>query len=89
MAFDADAYIDLLDDLPMPRERKIALMEQVALILQSFVDRAFGIAPEQTLLGTSAKKITAAGPDTIGWGLTLTPKFNDAAKEKTARKRFP
>ena len=87
MAFDAQPYLHLVDDLLMPTERKIEMMEQVSLILQSFVDRAFGLAPEQNLLGKSQMSITACGRDAIGSGLILTPDFNDAADAKTARKR--
>ena len=80
MQIDADLYIHLLDDLDMSRERKIEMMEQVSLILQSFVDRAFGIDPVQTCLGISRKSRPLAPADALDSEATLSPTFNDAAK---------
>lgn len=89
MAFDADAYIHLLDDIVLPHDRKVAMMEQVSLILQSFVDRAWGVAPEQFLLGTKRERVTARGPDTLDSETILTPTFNDAVDGLAAGKRMP
>lgn len=86
MAFDADAYIHLLDDIVLPHDRKVAMMEQVSLILQSFVDRAWGVAPEQILLGTNRDRIPAHRTDALDSKTILTPTFNDAADENAAGK---
>ncbi len=89
MAFDADAYIHLLDDIVLPHDRKVAIMEQVSLILQSSVDRAWGRSPEQILLGTTRNRIIARGTDALDSEPTLTSTFNDAADGDAAGKWIP
>lgn len=83
---DVDRYIHLLDDIEMSRERKVEMMEQVSLILQGFVDRAFGIDPVQTCLGISRKTRILARADALDSDNTMTPTFNDAAHEVDGEK---
>lgn len=89
MALDADTYIHLLDDLDMSREHKVEMMEQVSMILQSFVDRAFGIDPVQTCLGIRAKRPTLAITGALDSIHTITADFNRAAGKDAAERDRP
>lgn len=87
MQLDASRYRHFVDGLDVPEDRKNELIRIVWTMMQSFVDRAFGDAPEQILLGKSRERPTACGPDRIGLGLKLTPTYNAAAVEPPARKK--
>jgi len=102
MQLDIDRYRPLLERLDWPEEQKVAALTEVWKIMGSFVDRAFGDAPEQQLRlgafgnqrqnqGTSAAKqleSLASSPSTaLDCEDPLTPTFNDAADPPPARKR--
>jgi hypothetical protein len=80
MQLDIDSYIHLLNDIDMSRERKVEMMEQVSLILQGFVDRAFGIDPVQTCLGINRRTRILARADALESDAAITPIFNNAAE---------
>lgn len=100
MQLDIDRYRHFIDRFDMPEEAKVAVLTQVWSMMGSFVDRAFGQAPEQQLRlgmmgnqrGTSAakqlKSLASESPCGLDSEEPLTPKFNDAAGPKPpARKR--
>ena len=81
MQCDASRYASFVDSFDITPERKVELIRIVWTMMQSFVDRAFGDAPEQNILGKTREPITACPPDGLGSGLTLTPPFNETAGE--------
>lgn len=44
---DIDKYLPMLDGMDLSREQKVQLIHDLWNIMQSFVDRAFGIHPLQ------------------------------------------
>lgn len=44
---DINKYLPMLDGMDLSREQKIELIHDLWHIMESFVDRAFGIHPEQ------------------------------------------
>mgnify|MGYP003664350818 CR=1 FL=1 len=46
---DIDKYLPMLDGMDLSREQKVQLIHDLWNIMQSFVDRAFGIHPLQQL----------------------------------------
>jgi len=101
MQLDINRYRHFVDRFDMPEEAKVAVLTQVWSMMGSFVDRAFGDAPEQQLRlglmgnqrktqGTSAAKqlesLASESPSGLDCEEPLTPTFNDAAGEPPARK---
>lgn len=103
MQLDISRYSHFVDRFHMPEEQKVAILTQIWTMMESFVDRAFGQAPEQQLKlgsmgnkrsdqGISAAKAIEGLPSDAKTALNsvqaITPTFNDAAKgTKPARKR--
>lgn len=103
MHMDIDRYRPYLDRFDWPEEQKVAALTQVWAIMSSFVDRAFGTAPEQQRkLGSTGSQRSGSAiscakamkdlPGAPSKGLdseeSITPPFNDAANPKApARKR--
>lgn len=103
MQMDIDRYRPYLDRFDWPEEQKVAALTQVWAIMGSFVDRAFGTAPEQQRkLGsigsqradkaiTAAKAIEPLASDAetaLDCQDPITEPFNDAASQtKPARKK--
>jgi len=103
MQLDIDRYRHFVDRFDMPEEAKVAVLTQVWGMMGSFVDRAFGDAPEQQLRlgmmgsqlkssGTSAAKqlesLASESTTALDCEEPLNPTFNDAAGPKPpARKR--
>ena len=56
MQLDCNRYRHYVDRFDMPEEQKDALLQQVWAIMGSFVDRAFGHAPEQQLPGLGRER---------------------------------
>lgn len=46
---DIDKYLPMLDGMDLSKEQKIELIHDLWNIMQSFVDRAFGVHPLQQL----------------------------------------
>ncbi len=44
---DINKYLPMLENMDLTREQKIELIHDLWLIMESFVDRAFGIHPDQ------------------------------------------
>lgn len=86
MQCDISRYAPFVEDFDISADRKAELIRIVWTMMQSFVDRAFGDAPEQILLGKTPERITACGPDALDSGLSLTPIYNAAAGEPGKRK---
>lgn len=62
---------------------KLAFLEQLWLILSSFVDRAWGESSEQILLGIrqaeARRAVPLAGHDPLDLDHTISSTFNDVA----------
>ena len=65
----------------MAEERKLDLIRVVAAIMESFVDRAFGVAPEQILLGTSVVRLAFGTSNALDSTHHINSTFNDAANK--------
>ena len=89
MPFDPAHYLCHVEALDMSYERKIEMIRVVAAIMESFVDRAFGTAPEQILLGTSFAFSTLPRPNALDSTDHLLTTFADAAHGDAARKSPP
>lgn len=100
MQMDIGRYRHFVDRFDWPEEQKVAALTHVWQMMESFVDRAFGTAPEQQLtLGgmgaqrgiSGAKGIEALPSDpeiALNSAHPLTPIFNSAARPAgPARKR--
>ena len=44
---DINKYLPMLENMDLTRDQKIELIHDLWLIMESFVDRAFGIHPDQ------------------------------------------
>ena len=87
MKIDVSKYQSYLDGFDLTDEQKLELMHQVWFIMSSFVDIAFGVAPEQQLSsGKGNEQRRRLGIVAIGLKDTLTPIFNTVADEDAARK---
>lgn len=89
MLFSAADYLVHVEDFDMSEDRKIELIEVVAAIMQSCVDRAFGRAPEQILLGIDRENSGARVEAGLASRTSITSPFNDAGSEGLARKSPP
>jgi hypothetical protein len=102
MQMDIERYRSYVDRFDMPEDQKIAVLTHVWSIMESFVDRAFGHAPEQQLrLGTfgsqrggtaiscakEIKDLPGESVDGLDSTEALTPEYNDAAAYPPAGKR--
>ena len=99
---DLNRYRPFLDGYDWPEEQKTEALTELWKIMSSFVDRAFGQAPEQQLKlggfgnqrksqGASAAKqlesLASESPSALDCEDPLEPTFNDAADKGSARKR--
>jgi len=84
MQLDIDRYRHFVDCFDIPEEQKLALLGQVWMIMGSFVDRAFGLSPEQICLGIAARE--RANPARDRLDSTISKPFNDAASWNAAEK---
>lgn len=57
---DIEKYLGMLEDWDAPREQKIQFINDLWHIMESFVDRAFGIHPVQQVMN---KKSQTGGQD--------------------------
>lgn len=102
MQLEIARYRHFVDRFDMPEDQKVAVLTEVWKMMGSFVDRAFGQAPEQQLRlgafgsqrndqGISAARTLEGVPATARSAVRspepLTPRFNDAAEKAPARKR--
>lgn len=56
MSFDANKYLKYLDDCDLTNEQKLERIQKVRVILNSFVDTAFGTHPVQLCRKDSSEK---------------------------------
>lgn len=77
-----------MDEYDMTEEQKIEFLHDLAAIMQSFVDQAFGIDPVQLSLKEASKKNLQSPDKTIdSKNNKLTKKFSSqTAGKKKARK---
>ena len=89
MQLDPRSYLSHVAHFDMSEERKIELIETVSRIMQSFVERAFGEAPEQTFLGIDADPSGDGADDRLELDHSLISTFKSAAREDAGRKSSP
>lgn len=89
MQLNVERFRPRLDRYDLGNDEKARLLEQLWRIAVSCVDRAWGDAPEQILLGIDGTKCPARTHDRLDSEAPLTPTFNDAAHEGAAGKKNP
>ena len=89
MTFDPGRYRHHLDGLAMSEAQKLDLIQAMFSIMESFVDRAFGDAPEQQLLAARNSFRADFDPNGIECALEPATAFNHAVYEDAARKKKP
>ncbi len=82
MQLDPHQFLHHLEPFDMSDAHKVEYVQAIIHIMQSFVDRAFGDAPEQTSLGTSENNGINHGPDALKSESPITSTFNQSAKER-------
>lgn len=78
MPLDTQKYRHHVDKFDMPEDRKIALMESVWRIMESFVDRAYGVHPLQLCRQDSPSILQAPEKALESEILKLSSIFQDA-----------
>ena len=61
MFIDVEKYRHHVQSIDLPQDRKDELIHTIYAILQSFVDRAFGMHPVQLSLGSAPQKLPELG----------------------------
>jgi len=89
MQLDIERYRSHLASYDLGAEQEAELIRHIWQIAQSCVDRAWGDAPEQILLGTTGRKCPARAHDGLDSTDHITSTFNDAANEDAAGKTDP
>lgn len=89
MQLDLARYRHHLASFAMSDGEQDEFLEQLWRIAHHFADQAFGLTPEQILLGTNGTKCPARTHDRLDSVHSLTPTFNDAAFGNAGRKIDP
>lgn len=89
MIYNAAEFLCHVDGLDMDQAAKLDLIHVVASVMESFVDRAWGHAPEQILLGIDRETSGAGVGQTLDSNRTITSTFDDASFGALARKSPP
>jgi hypothetical protein len=79
MTYDPDRYHHHLDGLDLSDAQKHDLMQAMFSIMESFVDRAFGDAPEQRLVAARTSFRAELDPNGIDCQLEPATAFNSVA----------
>ena len=79
MSFDPDRYRHHLDGLDLSDAQKNDLMHAVNTIMVSFVERAFGDAPEQRLVAARREIRADRDPNGIDCQVEPATAFNSVA----------
>lgn len=92
MTFDPDRYRHHFDHLDMTEAQKLDFMRSVRGIMESFVDRAFGDAPEQAALASIVQQQNEDRHPVLETNkLDCLPntftEFNNVARDEAARKK--
>ncbi len=53
---DVEKYLPMIEDWDMPRDQKIQFIHDLWHIMESFVDRAFGIHPLQQVMDKKTER---------------------------------
>lgn len=83
MILDPDLYRHHLDRFDMTDEQKLTLMTELWRILGAFVDRAFGLLPEQIVLGVAPELPRHSGSSSSD-GMGIADAFEVAASQRAA-----
>ena len=85
---DVEKYLPYLEEFDIPRAKKVELIHTVAAIMESFVDRAFGLHPVQLSQGDQGRPDSADERDRIDSVESIfSSEFQSAtAKEPEGRK---
>jgi hypothetical protein len=89
MQLDIERYRSDLAAFDLGAEQETELIRHIWNIAQSCVDRAWGDAPEQILLGKGVTNCAARAHDRLDSIDHITMTFNDAANEDAAGKTDP
>ncbi len=81
MKFDPSRYRHHVDGWDLTEDQKLDLMQWVWTAMDSFVDRAFGTSPEQTLLGISRTALPDLSGDGVESMHSAKNHFEHAAQE--------
>ncbi len=85
MPIDAEKYLHHLAEFDLPHDRKVALIHSVGAIMESFVDRGFGVHPVQLAEAAARKRNSRAPTDPVESSDTALPEqFTAAAQQKGA-----
>ena len=88
MPIDAEKYLHHLADFDLPHDRKVALIHSVGAIMESFVDRGFGVHPVQLAEAAARKRDSSAPTDPVESDhTTLPPQFTAAVRKRGADKQ--
>lgn len=79
MQLDPSQFLHHLEHFDMNDAQKTDYVRAIILVMQSFVDRAFGDTPEQTLLGTRADNGINREADSVESESEITSPFTEAA----------
>ncbi len=87
MLLDIERYRPYVDHFDMAEADKIELIHIISAMMQSFVDRAFGESPEQTLLGKDDLSSTGSGEVAVE-STEISRIFNDVADGDAQEERY-
>lgn len=85
MPIDAEKYLHHLAEFDLPHDRKVELIHSVGAIMESFVDRGFGVHPVQLIQASARKRDSRAPTDPVESDDTGLPeRFKAASQQKGA-----
>lgn len=88
MPLDAEKYLHHLADFDLPHDRKVELIHSVGAMMESFVDRGFGVHPVQLIEAAARKRDSRAPADPVKSNDTkLNERFEAAAQQRRADKQ--
>lgn len=90
MLFDVKKYRHHVQSIDLPQDRKDELIHTIYVILQSFVDRAFGVHPVQLSLGSTPQKLPEPGAQcAIVDANSINRKAEESAPASAAEGEIP
>lgn len=87
MTPDIEKYRKYVDRFDLSEERKVELIHTVWAIMESFVDRAFGLDPVQQVNGVQMPEDAIVRQDSVNWkDHVVSREFGEAADTGSQRK---
>jgi len=65
MPIDAEKYLHHLAEFDLPHDRKVELIHNLVSMMESFVDRGFGVHPVQLIQASARKRDSSAPTDPV------------------------